>query len=146
MLNHPCIICLVRPPRRLLFAAGLAAAIAACGGGTQPLGPTPLDQGVVVFMNSGYRGTSQQVGADVADLRKAEGPCSADENGTGSWDDCISSIRVLPGWSARLYGDKNFRGAVLEVTEDIADLSSLRGDCSGSYNDCISSIRVSKNQ
>jgi hypothetical protein len=121
-------------------------AIAACGGGPQPLGPTQLDQGVVVFMNSGFRGTSQQVGADVPDLGKAEGPCSADEGGTGSWNDCISSIRVLPGWSARVYGDKNFRGAVLEVTADVADLSSLRGDCSGSYDDCISSIRVIKNQ
>jgi len=131
----------------MLCAAGLALLVAACGsGGTQPLGPTPLDQGVVVFMNSGFRGVSQQVGADVPDLGKAEGPCASAENGTGTWNDCISSIRVLPGWSARLYGDKNFRGAVLEVTGDIADLSSEHGDCSGSYNDCISSIRVIKNQ
>lgn len=146
MLNRPCIICPVRPARRLLSAAGLGLTVAACGGGPQPLGPTPLDEGVVVFMNSGYRGTSQQVGTDVPDLGKAQGPCAADENGAGSWNDCISSIRVLPGWSARLYGDKNFRGAVLEVTADVPDLSSLRGDCSGSYDDCISSIRVIKNQ
>jgi hypothetical protein len=130
----------------MLCAAGLGVAIAACGSGPQPLGPTPLDEGVVVFMNSGFRGTSQQVGADVPDLGKAEGPCAADENGTGSWNDCISSIRILPGWTARVYGDKNFRGAVLEVTADVADLSALRGDCSGSYDDCISSIRVIKTQ
>jgi len=137
----------VKPAPRLFSTAALALLIMACSGGsTQPLGPTPLDQGVVVFMNSGFRGVSQQVGADVPDLGKAEGPCAAAENGTGTWDDCISSIRVLPGWSARLYGDKNFRGAVLEVTADIPDLSTLRGDCSGSYNDCISSIRVIKNQ
>ena len=136
----------VKPAPRLLSAAVLAIALAGCGGDLQPLGPTPLDQGVVVYMNSGFRGTSQQVGDDVTDLGKAEGPCASDENGTGTWNDCISSIRVLPGWSARLYGDKNFRGAVLEVTADIADLSKLRGDCSGSYDDCISSIRVIKNQ
>jgi hypothetical protein len=79
----------------------------------------------------------------VTDLTKAEGPCTIDENGGGgSWNDCISSIRVLPGWTARIYGDKNFRGAVLEVTSDIPDLSKIDRDCSGSNNDCISSIRV----
>jgi hypothetical protein len=51
---------------------------------------------------------------------------------------------LLPGYYARIYGDRNFRGAVLEVTQDIPDLGALRGDCSGSYDDCISSIRVVK--
>ena len=125
--------------------AALACVIGGCAGPT-PLGPTPLDQGVVVYMHSGFRGTSQQVGSDVVDLTKVQGPCATDESGNGSWNDCISSIRVLPGWSARLYGDRNFRGAVLEVTADVADLSAVRGDCKGSYDDCISSIRVVKNQ
>jgi peptidase inhibitor family I36 len=129
----------------MLCPAALAVVIGACGG-PQLLSPTPLDQGIVVFMHAGFRGTSQQVGADVADLGKIEGPCTADDSGTGTWNDCISSIRVLPGWSARVYGDKNFRGAVLEVTADVADLSALRGDCSGSYDDCPSSITVTKNQ
>jgi hypothetical protein len=126
------------------FAAAAALAFAtACG--SQPLGPTPVDQGIVVYLHSDFRGTSQQVGADVADLGKAEGPCQVDENGGGgSWNDCISSIRVLPGWRARIYGDKNFRGAALDVTADIPDLDAVRGECSGSYNDCISSIRVSR--
>jgi hypothetical protein len=131
--------------RRFLWVAALAWVIGGCAGPTA-LGPTPLDQGVVVYMHSGFRGTSQQVGADVVDLTKVQGPCAVDDSGNGSWNDCISSIRVLPGWSARLYGDRNFRGAVLEVTADVADLSALRGDCSGSYDDCISSIRVVKNQ
>lgn len=94
-----------------------------------------------------FRGTSQQVGIDVPDLGKVEGPCQIDENGGGgSWNDCISSIRVLPGWQARIYGDKNFRGAVLDVTADVPDLEVIRGDCSGNYNDCVSSIRVIKVQ
>jgi hypothetical protein len=131
----------LRTAPRVLCAAAVALLIPACG--TAPLGPTPLDEGIVVDIHSGFRGTSQQVGADVTDLTKAEGPCAIDENGGGgSWNDCISSIRVLPGWTARIYGDKNFRGAVLDVTSDIPDLSEIDGDCSGSYNDCISSIRV----
>jgi hypothetical protein len=133
----------MRSARRVLCAAAVALLIPGCGS-IQPLGPTPLDQGIVVFIHSGFRGTSQQVGADVPDLTRVEGPCATDDGGKGSWNDCISSIRVLPGWSARLYGDKNFRGAVLEVTADIADLSAIRGTCSGSYDDCVSSIRVIK--
>lgn len=128
-----------------MWAAVIALGTAACG--SQPLGPTPVDQGIVVYIHSGFRGTSQQVGIDVPDLSKVEGPCQLDENGGGgSWNDCISSIRILPGWRARLYGDKNFRGAVLDVTEDVPDLEAIRGDCSGSYNDCVSSIRVIKIQ
>jgi hypothetical protein len=81
--------------RRTLFISVVALLVFACGG-RAPLGPTPLDQGIVVYIHAGYRGTSQQIGADVADLAKAEGPCSIDENGGGgSWNDYISSIRVV---------------------------------------------------
>jgi len=134
----------MRPFVRVLSAAACLLVGPACGG-PEPLGPTPLDQGIVVFIHSGYRGTSQQIGADVTDLTQVEGPCNVgDSGGTGTWDNCISSIRLLPGYSARIYGDRNFRGAVLEVTQDIPDLGALHGDCSGSYDDCISSIRVIK--
>jgi hypothetical protein len=137
---------MMKSKRRALWI-GVGLLVSACGGGTDPLGPTPLDQGIVVYVHSGYRGTSQQIGADVADLNKAEGPCSIDENGGGgSWNDCISSIRVLPGWTAKIYGDKDFRGASLDVSADIPDLSAINADCSHSFNDCISSIRVSKTQ
>jgi hypothetical protein len=135
----------MRSARRVLYAAVLVFLIAGCGS-VEPLGPTPLDQGIVIFIHSGFRGPSQQVGADVPDLTRAEGPCAADEGGKGSRNDCISSIRVLPGWSARIYGDKDFRGSVLDVTGDVADLSAIRGECSGSYDDCVSSIRVVKTQ
>lgn len=134
------------PVVRVLCATGLLLSMAGCGG-VEPLGPTPVDQGVIVFMHSGFRGTSQQVGADVTDLTRVEGPCNVSEdNTTGSWNDCISSLRVLPGYRARLYGDKNFRGAVLDVTEDVSDLKALKGDCSGSFDDCVSSIRVLKRE
>jgi hypothetical protein len=131
---------------RVLCAAAFLLTGPACGN-PEPLGPTPLDQGIVVFIHSDYRGTSQQIGADVTDLTKVEGPCNIGEGGElGTWDNCISSIRLLPGYYARIYGDKNFRGAVLEVKQDIPDLGAVRGDCSGSYNDCITSIRVLKRE
>lgn len=134
----------MKPFIRVLCATAFLLAVPACDH-PEPLGPTPLDQGIVVFIHSDYRGTSQQVGADVTDLTKVEGPCNiGEEGGTGTWDNCISSIRLLPGYYARIYGDKNFRGAVLELTQDVPDLGALRGDCSGSYNDCITSIRVLK--
>ena len=129
---------------RVLCAAAFLLAVPACDG-PQPLGPTPLDKGIVVFIHSGYRGPSPQVCAAVADLTHVEGPCNVGEaGGSGTWDNCISSIRLLPGYYARIYGDRDFRGAVLEVTQDIPDLGVLHGDCSGSYDDCISSIRVLK--
>jgi hypothetical protein len=78
-------------------------------------------------------------------LGKVEGPCGAAEGGLGTWNDCISSVRVLPGWSARIYEDKNYRGAVLDVNADILDLSGVHGSCSDSFNDCISSIKVFRN-
>ena len=53
-------------------------------------------------------------------IRESPGPCGADENGAGSWNDCISSIRLLPGWSARLLRRQELRGAVLEWTADVA--------------------------
>jgi peptidase inhibitor family I36 len=130
---------------RIIGAAVTALLLASCES-NEPLGPTPLDQGIVVYLHSGYRGVSQQVGADVDDLGKIEGPCNVTEGGLGTWNDCVSSIRVLPGWSARIYGDKNYRGGVLDVNADIPDLSKVQGSCSGSYNDCISSIRVFKDQ
>jgi hypothetical protein len=132
----------MRPSVRLLFAAVLASLLGACGG-PQPIGPTPVDQGIIVFMHSGFRGTSQQLAADANDLTKVQGPCGSDESESSrTWNDCISSVRVLPGWAATLYGDKNFHGAALEITEDVPDLAVRLGSCNGSYDDCISSIRV----
>lgn len=132
----------MRPSVHVVSAATLALALCGCQGRSL-LGPTPVDQGIIVFMHSGFRGTSQQLGTDVSDLGKVQGPCGGDESESSrTWNDCISSVRVLPGWGATLYGDKNFRGAALEIAEDVADLGARVGSCSGSYDDCISSIRV----
>lgn len=129
---------------RALAISAIALLVPACGS-NDPLGPTPVDQGIVIFIHAGFRGSSQQIAADVSDLDDVEGPCGdAEGESSRTWNDCISSVRVLPGWRATLYGDHDYRGATIEITEDVADLGALRGACSGSLNDCISSIRVAR--
>jgi hypothetical protein len=109
----------------------------------KPLGPTPLDEGIVLYIHAGFQGPSQSINSDIRNLGDVEGPCAeGDDASSLTWNDCVSSVRVLPGWGATLYGDRNFRGATLEVTGDLADLKVISGPCSGSYNDCVSSIRV----
>jgi hypothetical protein len=129
---------------RVLAVAAIALLAPACGS-HDPLGPTPVDQGIVIFIHAEFRGSSQQIAVDVSDLDDVEGPCGEGEGQSSrTWNDCISSVRVLPGWRATLYGDDGYRGAAIEITQDVADLAALRGSCSGSLNDCISSIRVSR--
>ena len=94
----------------------LALLLPACES-NEPLGPTPVDQGIVIFMHSGFRGSSQQIGADVTDLDRVEGPCGdTEDESSRTWNDCISSVRVLPGWRATLYGDRNFHGGTIQIT------------------------------
>ena len=132
----------MRPTRRVACLLAMAVSLTQCGG-PKPLDPSPLDEGIVVFMHSGFRGTSQQISGDVRDLTKVQGPCGTEEDESSrTWNDCISSIRLHPGWGATIYGDRDFKGATLEITGEIGDLGATRGSCSGSYDDCISSIRV----
>ena len=127
---------------QLAIATAAAFGLSACGD-PEPLGPTPLDQGIIVYVHDNFSGASQAIGADVRDLGDVEGPCGdSDDSPRLTWNDCISSVRVLPGWGATLYGDKEFKGATLEVIADVPDLEAIRGSCSGNYNDCISSVRV----
>jgi hypothetical protein len=128
---------------RISSVAALAV-LAACGAQRQPLGPTGIDEGIVVYIHSGFRGSSQAIATDVPNLDKVEGPCAKGdgESTTLSWDDCISSIRVMPGWGATVYRDREFKGAALELAADSLDLSAVSGSCGGSFNDCISSLRV----
>lgn len=62
----------------------------------------------------------------------------------GDWNDCVSSVRVAPGWRATLYRDPNYHDAALEITADVPNLQLVREhDCShGGLNDCVSSVRV----
>ena len=58
------------------------------------------------------------------------------------WDDCISSVRVAPGWEAHLYEHPNFGGWDQIVLEDVLDLGQVLGPCDETLDDCVSSIRV----
>jgi hypothetical protein len=133
--------------RVILVAIGVVAllAAAACGGDVVAIGPTPVDQGIVVFLHADFVGPSQAMNVDVADLGRVEGPCTSGSEGeTPTWADCVSSIKVMPGWSATLYRDKDFKGERVLVTSDAPNLRSLPGPCKDTFNDCVSSIRVSR--
>lgn len=134
--------------RVVLIPAGVvvALAIAACGGKWQQLGPTPSDQGIVIYLHADFAGPSQALNVDVPDLGLVEGPCSSGAEGeVPTWGDCISSVKVQPGWTATLYKDTNYRGASVTVTSDAPNLTAVRGSCNkDTFNDCVSSIRVAK--
>jgi hypothetical protein len=129
-----------------LGVAGAAAlALAACGS-VKSLGPTAPDEGIIFYVHANFIGSSQQTSADVTNLGEVEGPCvkGDQDSATARWDDCVSSVRVMPGWRATLYRDRDFKGQSFTITADAPDLTQVSGPCSGSFNDCVSSIRVSR--
>jgi hypothetical protein len=130
---------------RTLPLVVLALVFPAC---TEPLvilGPTPADEGVTFYLHAGFAGPSQAVNVDVLDLGKVEGPCSHGAEGEQpTWSDCMSSLRVVPGWSVTLYQDKEFKGRSVTVTADTPNLTALSGPCERSFNDCVSSLRVTR--
>ena len=123
----------------------LSLLIAGCTEPLDVLGPTPAGDGVTLYIHADFIGASQAVDVDVADLDKVEGPCThAEEGERPTWSDCLSSVRVAPGWRVTLYRDKEFEGRSVTLTADTPNLRVLPGPCDGNFNDCVSSIRVSK--
>lgn len=119
--------------------------LAGCGSDLMTLGPTPADQGIVIYIHADFAGSAQAIATDVHDLTKTEGPCSSGEEGEKpSWRRCVSSVRVFPGWSATLYRDDDFKGRSITVTSDAPNLRTLPGPCDGTFNDCVTSIRVTR--
>jgi hypothetical protein len=99
----------------------------------------------VLYLHAEFAGPSQSMNVDVSDLSRVEGPCTGRAEGEDpTWDDCVSSIRVLSGWSATLYEDDDFEGRSVTLTADSLNLRNLRGPCDGSFNDCVSSIKVTR--
>lgn len=104
----------------------------------------------MIYEHANYEGESAQVTDDIRDLKDYKGPCvnSYDSTPYGStvqrdWNDCISSIRLAPGWRATLYRDDDFDGDQLDLTADVPNLQLTPGDCShDGFNDCSTSIRV----
>ena len=106
-------------------------------------------EGVTIYDGTAFSGVSLTLDRDFPDLEDIHGPCATGgsdqgDSGTLTWNDCIRSIRVSPGWVATLYGDDDYRGGSLRITEDIPDLRRVTGTCGEGLDRCISSIRVSR--
>ena len=132
---------------RLRAALLLALALPACTRKALPTGPSELTEGIFIYQNADFGGGSAHVTADLADLDDFTGPCIKDASATSTtltWGDCMSSVKIAPGWRATLYGDANFKGTSFEVTSDVPDLGRVAGGCGSGMDDCVSSIRVSR--
>jgi len=135
-------------------ACGLAVLVLLAGcQKSLPSAPSELTTGIVVFEHANFLGASAHIAADISDLNKVKGPCIGDDDTGGAggssvifvWNDCISSVRVAPGWVATLYRDDGYFDDSITLTEDVANLQFAPHDCPhGGLNDCITSIRVKK--
>ena len=134
--------------RVILVPIGVIVALvaAACTSNFTALGPTPAGEGIVIYLHADFAGPSQAMNVDVADLGKVQGSCSSGAEGESpTWEDCVSSVKVMPGWSATLYEKTNYKGGSVTLTGDAPNLTQLRGPCEkDTFNDCVSSIRVSR--
>ena len=117
-----------------------------------PTAPSELTSGITIYEHANFQGESAHITSDTDDLSNFKGPCeheSSDGQGGSSvsynWSDCISSVRVAPGWRATLYRGTGYRDDSLEITADMPNLQLVAHDCEhDGLNDCVSSIRVSR--
>ena len=135
-----------RVRQQLTFTAIVSALLLSDGCNDKlPMAPSELTSGIAIYQHANFLGPSAHVTTDIADLAKVRGPCQpADDDAADSWDDCVSSIRVAPGWRATLYEDPGFKGWAADVGEEnVANYQLVRGPCShDTFNDCASSVRV----
>ena len=114
----------------------------------EPLAPVvPEGEGIVIYRDINFQAAAQAFNSDQKDLDAVDGACRRDdgENSTPNWGDCISSVRVNPGWMATFYVDDSWRGPSFTASEDVSNFNTISGPCrGGGFNDCISSIRISK--
>ena len=137
---------------RMRTAYGLAVAIAlaafahGCTARELPMAPSDFSIGIIVYEHANFLGNSAHITSDIPDLRDFRGPCfhEGDDGSHRDWNDCISSVRVAPGWRATLYRAPNYRDDSLDITEDVPNLQLVRQhDCpKNGLNDCVSSVRV----
>jgi hypothetical protein len=134
------------------LAAALALVLAPGCQKSLPTAPSELATGVIVYEHADFMGDSAHITSDTANLGDFRGPCEhsdTDSNGVSStsydWNDCISSVRVAPGWRATIYRGTGYRDDALEITADVPNLQLVRGDCPhDGLNDCVSSLRVGR--
>jgi hypothetical protein len=132
-----------------IAAGAITVLFVSCGRPQLPVGPSELTSGIVIYEHADYAGASAHITEDIGHLKDFEGPCQRLESDGGFtttvdvWDDCISSVRVAPGWQAILYRDDDFDGDRLRVTQDTANLTLAPGSCDkGGFNDCVTSIHL----
>jgi hypothetical protein len=143
------------PLCRILPVAAAAAALLLLSGCKKdlPAAPSELTSGVTIYEHANFMGASALLTADVRDLKDFNGPCVHYEwSGTpgGSsidydWNDCVSSLKVAPGWRATIYRDDDFKGESFAATGEVPNLQLVRGSCDhDGLNDCITSIRIGR--
>jgi hypothetical protein len=143
--------------RRWPYRGGLLAGALLLLGACDLTAPSPLPTQIVVFEHANFQGRSLAVTTDIADLGELHGPCNPFSAGdialaflfggpvtnNDTWNDCISSIRVMQGAGAIVYRDSYYDGERLEIHSDISNLQLMWGACKHEgLNDCISSIRI----
>ena len=108
------------------------------------MAPTPFTTRVILYEHANFLGNSAHLTADLADLRNFRGPCfQGDDASSRDWNDCVSSIRVAPGWRAIIFEHDDYDGDRLEIMSDIPNLQVVPGDCDHEgLNDCVTSIKV----
>jgi hypothetical protein len=132
-----------------------------------PAAPPELTRGVVLWEHAGFRGKSIHIFASVGsismNLWDYKGPCATftkeldsdyDPEKTLTWDDCVSSVQIAPGWRVTLYEDLNSKGVSYTAAADVPDLRLVpAGTCLRGYqlrvgglDDCVSSVRVDSPQ
>jgi hypothetical protein len=115
-----------------------------------PTAPSDVTSGLTVYEHANFEGESALLTRSIPDLGDFKGPCEHPGSSaptysppTYDWSDCISSVRIAPGWRAVLYKDTGYKGQSYEVAGDAPNLQLVPGDCShDGLNDCVSSIRI----
>ena len=130
-----------------LAVALLVAAFAhGCSEEELPMAPSDFSTGIILYEHANFLGNSAHITNDIPDLRDFRGPCIHESDGTvdRDWNDCISSVRVAPGWRATLYRAPDYEDDSLDISEDVPNLQLIRQhDCpKDGLNDCVSSVRV----
>ena len=129
--------------RSLLLAVAVCAA---CDGvPSLPAGPSSLTRGVILYEHANFLGNQAHLESSLDDLSEFDGPCYHSDGDTDyfDWNDCISSIRVAPGWRAVVFEHDEFDGDRLEIVSDVANLQLVAGSCDHEgLNDCVTSIKV----
>jgi Beta/Gamma crystallin len=114
-------------------------------GCTSPTAPSPLLEGILIYEHPRFEGTWKALTSNVDDLDDlGSAGCSQFSDSAfdlQDWDDCISSIKVAPGWTVTIYEHPRYRGDSHTITSDVSDLEDLARD-GGDWDDRISSIRI----